>query len=381
MRTTPISHRSTRPGSSLTIRRTVSSISRRTPSQFTGPSSTTIWRVDPAGGVTAAFTTSVNADTLAIDNNGNFYLGGFANLGGLGIHVIPGPVTPGQHNPAVFVDAGPSQNESMLALTTGKLLVAGGTEVRLFDPAVGGIGSSYFVAPPTPGTTTSTINGLARMPLNQFGVGAAVGVKQVSQTTFSGNGFAFPGTPVSALNTSPFMTEPFITNGFVATTGLTTIASNKNGDLFWYTHNTSALGLPQALYRVRQIPSLTVPGSLEVIASGNQITFSISGKTPGSIVQMGIASGHVILPQFYAPFGCTELDPANPLVLPVFNGFGLFGPPDGSAIPANLVLSQTFTLPPGAPSGFPLTAYGIVLDFGAPNGGFFETNVVFTQLP
>ena len=96
---------------------------------------------------------------------------------------------------------------------------------------------------------------------------------------------------------------------------------------------------------------------------------------------MSVAPGHVVNPAFHLPYAVLELDPQSPAVTPVVNGFGIGGNSDGSVISTNGVFSTVIPLPPGLPASLPITLEGIILDSAAPNGLFYETNVVWTALP
>ena len=351
------------------------------PSPVIGGSGTSIWRIDPVVGAVLHFTTDVSARGLAIDDGGSFYLGGFSNLGGQGVRVVSPPIVIGSLNTSTQVTSGFGASHRLLSMADGSLLIGDGLTVQRFQPPASATGQPFFSYAATPGST-ATLTSLARSSINESGMGALIGVREtMNPPNFTGIGYGFlvkpaGGSPVVALQ------EPFITNGFVGTYGPRCLATRANEEILWYSHNTSSMGLPHSLHRIRQIPSANATGSLVVTVTPGQLALAVPGNAPGGHpVQVSVTVGHVALPGAYLPYGVLELNPLHPSVTPLVNGLGLGGVSDGSLIPNSGIFSIGIPLPLGLPASLPITLEGIILDSAAPNGLFYETNVVWTALP
>ena len=343
-----------------------------------GPTGTSVWRLDSNLGPVIHFMTNVNVTGMAIDNQGNFFLGGFESQNGLGIYRAAHALFPGNYQQAVYLGPGVGQNDNLLALVDGSLLIKDGLNIhRLANPSVNNPTLFYTHTPPVGGL--SVIHSMVRSSLNAHGKGALIGVNDISGNTGTGQAFFrhLDGTGPA----TPAFTETFITNGILQTIGTRRLASRVTEEVLWFTHNASILGAPASLIRITQVPSYTAPGSLLVSATASLLTATITGTTPGTPLHLGVSLGFTYHPEIYLPYGIAEVDPMNAHVIPLADGIGLYGPPDGSAITSNLSFIHLEPIPPAVPSNFPITLQAFILDSAGPNGLYYETNTSFVVVP
>ena len=343
-----------------------------------GPSGTKIWRIDSVLGPIHHFTTNVNVTGMAIDNQGNFFLGGYESQNGLGLYRAASALFPGNYQQAVYLGPGVGSNDNLLALVDGSLLIRDGLTIhRLANPSVNAPVPFYTHTPPAGGL--SVIHSMVRSSLNAHGKGALIGVNDVSGNILTGQAFYrhLDGTGPS----TPAFTETVIPIGILQTFGTRRLASRVTEEVLWFTHNASPLGGPASLFRITQVPSLTSPGSLIASATSSLLTATITGLTPGSPLHLGVSLGFTYHPEIYLPYGIAEVDPMNAHVIPLADGTGIYGSPDGSKINLNLSYTHLEPIPPEVPANFPCTLQAFVLDSTAPNGLYYETNTSFVVVP
>lgn len=245
------------------------------------------------------------------------------------------------------------------------------------DPAANN--PTLFYTHNAPTGAMATIHSMARSSLNLHGKGVLIGVNEVMG--FVGTGMVhFRGLDGSG-SATPVLTETFILNGIIATWGTRKIASRVSEEILWYTHNASMAGSPHSLLRITQTPQLTSDGSLMASATSSLLTATITGPTPGQPLHLGVALGYTYHPKAYLPHAILELDPMDPHVIPLADGTGVFGPPDGSTIGTNFSFTHLEPIPPEVPSGYPITLQAFILDSAAPNALFYETNTAFVLVP
>lgn len=344
----------------------------------TGPSGTKVWRIHPTIGPILHFTTNVTATGLAIDNFGNFYLGGYEGQNGLGIYRVNYTVSPGNYQLAVYLGPGAGLNDNLLTLVDGSLLIKDGLTIyRIANPASNMLVPFYTHTPPAGGL--SVIHSMVRSPLNVHGKGVLIGVNDITGNIGVGKAFfrEIDGTGPAA----PAFTETFVLNGILATFGTRRLAARVTEEVLWYTHNASSLGAPASLIRITQTPSMSAPGSLIVSATSSLLTATIVGSTPGTPLHLGVALGFTYHPKAYMPYGILEVDPMNAHVIALADGTGIFGAPDGSNIGPNLSYTHLEPIPVEVPSNFPITLQAFILDSAGPNGLFYETNTAFVVVP
>lgn len=331
----------------------------------------TVYRLHPDQGIEAYFSTNVDAMGMAIDNHGMYYLGGISASSGQGVHKVATPPSVGGYYPATQVTSGHGSNTLLLSMVDGTLLAADGTIVWRIDPDVGGAGLIYFGYTPLPAETV-TLHSMARSPLNEFGIGALIGV-----TSSTGMGYAFLGDATGATQANPVLSESFPIPG----DGLVGLSARMGDEVQWYSKLTGILGSSHSLTRVNQLPSTIVPGSLFTSSAPGSFTVSLAGRTSATGIQIGIAPGISFIPKLYLPHGGLELDLANLGVIALVNGLGLHGAPNGSNIPANGLYTETFPLPSILPPNLQVTLQAVVCDLWAANGYYDKSNLVIATLP
>ncbi len=336
-----------------------------------GTPATTIYRLNPDLGIVAYFSTDVDAVGLAIDNSGMYYLGGLSASVGQGIHRVPTPSSVGGFHASTMISGGHGFNRLLLSMIDGTLLAADGTLVWRINPAVGGAGLLYFAYSPAAGET-ATLHSMARSPLNEFGVGALLGVRSSLN-----NGYAFLGDETGATQTNPVLSESFNSVG----AGPIALCTRMGDEVQWLTATPGVLGMVRTLWRIRQLPDPTVPGSLSSSSIPGSFSVSLTGRPTATGIQVGISPGISFIPHLYLPHGTMELDLANLGVISLVNGLGIHGPADGSNIPPSGTFTATFNLPPFLPPGLPVTLQAVVCDVKAANGFYDKSNLVVTFLP
>jgi hypothetical protein len=328
----------------------------------------TVYRIDPLAGAVGVGTVNLLAEGFTIDDAGTMYFGASS---GLYSHDPAGPA-----GNATFLSPGHAQNAVIQSLVSGDVLIAGTIDVRRWTP--GSSATVPYYTDPQP-TGYSLIQSLSRVPFNQIGQGALIGVRDLDTSCLCFNGRTVAldllGEQVLA-----FATEPFA--GFCET-GLKAIASGPQQDQWWLTDHSPPVG-PMPLYRIRQLPAPGSPGSTIAVAGGGIVTLDVYGPAAGGspfLLGAMLASAPPAS-SFFASFGIVDLSPFSPHYLPVLDGVGLFGPPNPSAqIPVGGQFHATFGSPP-ALSGTSLGLQALIVSPAtAPNGLFLVGNVEGLTLP
>lgn len=337
----------------------------------TGTPATTIYRLNPDLGIVAYFSTDVDAIGLAINNSGVYYLGGMSATVGQGIHQVPTPSSVGGFHASTMISGGHGTNSLLLSMVDGTLLAANGTLVWRINPAVGGAGLLYFGYTPMAGEA-AVLHSMARSSLNEFGIGALLGIR-----TSSNNGYAILGDANGAVQANSVLSESFSAQG----AGPIALSTRMGDEVQWLTASPSILGMTRTLWRIRQLPHPLVPGSLSTSTAPGSFTVSLTGRPTATGIQIGIAPGISFIPRLYLPHGGMELDLANLGVLALVNGLGIHGPADGSNIPPSGTFTSTFNLPVFLPSNLPVTLQAVICDVHSANGFYDKSNLVVTFLP
>jgi hypothetical protein len=326
----------------------------------------TIWRIDPGQGAVAAGSVNLIPSGFTIDDAGMMYFGTQTALQGAGLY---------RHDPngpsgnATFVSPGFADNAILQSVVSGDVLIGSGNQVQRWAPTHPG---------PLPNSFAS-VNSLARTPFNQNGAGALIGLSEFVTVCFCGQGLTV-SAGLTGQNPQIFATEPY-SSPF---NGLRCIASGLFRDEWWYTEQPSPLA-GKLLWRIQQDPAHGSQGSLmrDIVAS--DVTLHIYGPVAGGDPFLFGAVSDLVpvsLAQFVPPFGIIDLYPFDPFYTPVFDGIGVFGPPNPFAqIPAGGHFQLTVNIPPSLSGlGFHLQALIVSPNF-APNGLFFISNGNLLVLP
>jgi hypothetical protein len=336
-----------------------------------------IWRIDPVQGALPAGSVTLIASGFTIDNAGLMYFGTQTALQGAGLY---------RHDPngpsgnATFLSPGFAQNAILQSLVSGDILIGGGNEVRRWTPfAI--VPVPYYTHPGPFPNAFSTVNSLARTPFNQLGAGGLIGIREFGTFCFCGQGLTI-SAGLTGQTPQIFASEPYS----APFDGLRCIASGIFQDEWWYTEQPGPGPLAgHLLWRIRQVPAHDSQGSLLTAVSGNAVTVHIYGPPAGGDpFLLGFASAilPVSLAQFLPPYGIVDLFPLHPLYTPVFDGIGVFGPPNPFAqIPVGGHFLLTVTVPPGMTGVAVLLQELTVSPNVAPNGLFFISNVDLLVLP
>ena len=340
-----------------------------------------VWVLDPANGPSLVASFDVNGDGFTIDNAGRYHFGGIG-INGQGVYSASPPFN-AFVNTTTFASPGTGTNSQLAALvndiSANDILIADGFQVTRLP-----FGSStplpYGSYPCFPNCFSQVVS-ITRMPFNELGAGAMIGVDQFDTFSISHQGRGIPGDLTSGSNAA-FIQENFPPSLTNATTRLKSLAFGYKQSLYWLSDQAvSPIGGPvRKLVRIRQLPAPNVQGSLIASTPPGLVTldlfgrpmsnapFTLYGKV-GPVLSTGGA--------FVSLVGCIPLSPFDPGIFPIVDGLGAYGPPSPiGVIPPSGHFSVSFAVPPIGPFNLQILTEALILDFDqCPNGLVFVSNV------
>lgn len=352
----------------------------------------TVHEITMSGAVMSAYSLTMVAKGLTIDNTGKFYFGGMGLLGS-GLYV--GTPNPGSLNISLaYLGSGHGQNEILQSLVNGDVLVADGMEVRRWSTPSPITGLSLYYQAPLIGNTMTTLGSLARNPFNPLESGAFIGQNVLTTLCMCGVGSAIPGKLLHAGN------APFATEGYsLPRNGLLSLTDGTQDDIYWLSDNAAGVTpgpgpnpfpLGRTLYRIRNTPAAGEIGTLDVAFFGTTTgsfvaSFNVYGNSNGGDpVVLGVAPGAVPFTQtWYNTLGWFDLDPLAAYYMPIADGIGLFGAADPTAvIPPGGHFTRFVPIPASVPAGLTFATQAlIVAPYRAPNGIVVVSNLEISVTP